>query len=223
MTAHTPDSRVAVWRTTTDEAVYFQTSSDGGKTWSMIAPIPGILPRPWNSPPFDQYSLLRDDRGIVHLLIVTRRAANAEQWAVTHLEWNGKEWGMPTLIFEREGLYPEYPRATLALGNQLHVVWFARTALFSIAPMDVWHSYKTINAPRHTPAPILPTATPVPPTPTVTPSPTPTRFVPPALTAVEPLPVAGMASFVPMLIGVVAGGTAIALALWWRHQTMRRD
>jgi len=223
MTANTPDSRVAVWHTTTDEAVYYQTSSDGGKTWSVIAPIPGILPRLWNSPPFDQYTLVRDDRGIVHLMLITRRAANPDLWAVTHLEWNGKEWGRPEIVFEREGLYPEYPRATIALGNQLHVVWFARSALFSIAPMDVWHSYKTLAMPGYTPAPVLPTATPIPPTPTITPLPTPTRFVPPALTEVEPLPTSGIVSFIPMLIGVVAGGMAIGIALWLRQQAQRRD
>jgi len=223
MSANTPDSRVAVWRTTTDEAVYYQTSNDSGKTWSAFAPIPGILPRLWNSPPFDQYHLVRDARGIVHLLLVTRRATSADLWAVTHLEWNGKEWSRPEIIFEREGLYPEYPRATVALGNQLHVVWFARSALFSIAPMNVWHSYKTLDAPRHTPAPVTPTATPLPPPPTSTPTPAPTRVVPPGMAEVEPLPNTDLTAFIPMVIGVVAGGMTIGVALWLRHQAMRRD
>lgn len=219
-----PESRIAVWRTTTDEAVYYQTSSDSGKTWSTPAPIPGILPRLWNSPPFDQYTLARDDRGVVHLVLVTRRSQNASLWAVTHIEWDGRVWSRPETIFEQDGLYPEYPRIAIALGNQLHVVWFTRTALFTIAPMDVWHSMRTIETQAYTPVPAFPTVTPVPPTPTVRAAPTPTRFAPVrTTTGGESLPTSSSSSAMPLIVGGAGSVFAIIFALYLRHILMRRD
>lgn len=219
-----PESRVAVWRTTTDEAVYYQTSSDNGRTWSAPIPIPGILPRFWNSPPFDQYALARDDRGVVHLVLVTRRPQNANLWAVTHIEWDGKAWGRPETIFEQDGLYPEYPRVAIALGNQLHVVWFTRTALFTIAPMDVWHSMQTIDVQAYTPVPAFPTSTPPLPTPTIRPAPTPTRFAP---LRDQPggasLPTTSNSSAMPLIVGGAGAVFAIIFALYVRHILMRRD
>jgi hypothetical protein len=219
----TIEQRVAVWRTVTDEAVYYQISSDGGQTWSSPTPIPGILPRLWNSPPFDQYTLVRDDGGIVHLVLVTRRPQNEELWAVTHIEWNGQAWGKPETIFERSGLYPEYPRATIALGNQLHVVWFTRAALFTSAPMDVWHSMRMLNFPAYTPAPSVPTVTRVVATPTPRPIYTPTRFATPiAIPASTPTSL-DTGALLPLAIGIGAGTLAIMLGLLVRYLNKQRD
>jgi hypothetical protein len=222
-TAQTAESRIAVWRTTTDEAVYFQSSADGGKTWTSPLPIPGIYPRPWNSPLFDQYTMVRDDRGTVHLLLVTRRNPNAgDQWALSHIEWNGREWGKPEIIFEREGLFPEYPRGTIALGNQLHVVWFTRTSLWTISAMDVWHNMRLINAPGLTPVPAFPTATPIVLTPTLTPVPTPTRLLPVVSPYADPLPSTGITSMIPLMIGVASAFVGIMIAVGLRRNQRRR-
>ncbi len=219
----TKEQRVAVWRTVTDEAVYYQISSDGGQSWSPPTPIPGILPRPWNSPPFDQYTLVQDDEGTIHLILVTRRPQNENVWAVTHIEWNGQGWGTPETIFERSGLYPEYPRATIALGNQLHVVWFTRTALFTSAPMDVWHSMRMLNVPAYTPAPALPTATRVLATPTSRLIYTPTRFATPmAVPSAAPTSL-DTGALLPLMMGVGAGTLAILLGLMVRYLNKPRD
>lgn len=220
-TGRASEQRVAVWRTVTDEAVYYQLSADGGQSWSTPTPIPGILPRPWNSPPFDQYALIRDDAGTVHLVLVTRRPQNENLWAVTHLEWNGQEWSKPETIFERSGLYPEYPRVAIALGNQFHVVWFTRMALFTVSAMDIWHSMRPLALPAYTPVPAFPTATRFVPTPTVRLIQTPTRFATPSPIVAETPVNWNSSSLWPLVAGIVAGTLAITLGLWVRHLNKR--
>jgi hypothetical protein len=131
---------VAVWRST-DDNVYFQQAPGDGKAWSLPAPVPGIAARPWNSPPFDQYALAADDRGLVHLAVVGRLPSRpGSTLPVLHLTWDGHAWSSPDVVFDRPDRYPEYPR--LAAGPRgVHLVWFARTDLWdSAARKEVWYS-----------------------------------------------------------------------------------
>jgi hypothetical protein len=80
--------------------------------------------------------------------------------------------------------YPEWPRAVIGAGNQLHLTWFTRTASdlhdSDHSKYQVWYSVKQLDAPAIAPLPLftpvptaLPqvaTATPVPPTATPLPA-----------------------------------------------------
>ena len=219
-TAATPNSRIGVWRSPVDDNVYYQTSSDAGKTWSAPAPIPGLIARPANSPVFDQYALARDDQGMVHFALVARRSAAPDSpWNVTQIEWDGQSWGKPEIVFERVGAFPEYPRIAIALGNIVHIVWFTRANIWETSNLDVWHSYRAVP-PLNTPAPIM-LATPAPILPTATPTlaPTPTRAPMPiaANSANDALPSLSTTAMFPLIAGVSAPLLVILLALVMRR------
>jgi hypothetical protein len=208
-----------VWRSSSDDYVYYQTSADNGKTWNNPTPIPGIFARPWNSPPNDQYALARDDSGILHLVMVARRSSNASNWVVAHLKWNGSEWSNPEIIFDRDGLYPEYPRIAVALGHQIHAVWFTRTDVWSGGTIDVWHSYKTEGS-LFTPVPSFPTPTVVnlTPTPLISPIPTRTPLPKPQFNTNDLPPTSNLGSMLPLVAGVGAAFVSIAIALIIRRK-----
>lgn len=222
-----PLGRVAVWRgaaTAQEDNVYYQISSDSGRSWSSPNPIPGVVARPWDSPLFDQYAMTIDGYNIVHLILVARPTPSSTKWVVENVEWNGKEWSRPEIIFDREGFYPEYPRVTMALGNQLHVVWFTRPSPFGQNPLDIWHTYKTLGT-LDTPLAQFLTRTAIP---------SPTRLALATATAVptpDPqfakteLPANSTAvSILPAGVGVAAAVLAFVLALvirQWRFHSRR--
>ncbi len=214
--AAAPNSRVAVWRSTADDNVYYQTSADNGKTWSGLATIPGLVARPANSPVFDQYALARDDTGVVHFALVARRSTSADSpWNITHIEWDGKAWGKPEIVFERAGLYPEYPSLAIALGNQVHVVWFTRVDIWQTSNLDVWHSFRA-SPPLYTPVAALSTPIPNTPTPTPTTIPLATRQPLPTLAASangdNTLPSLSTTAMFPLIAGVSATVLVVLLA-----------
>jgi hypothetical protein len=213
------ESRVAVWRSSIDDNVYYQISSNNGKSWSVPSSIPGILARPWNSPPFDQYAMARDDRGIVHLVLVGRHSAGDIGWILIHVEWNGNEWSRPEVILDRSGAYPEYPRIAIALGGQLHVVWFNRSDVWSEGTKSVWYSYKTVSA-LNTPIVAFPTPTVnfVTPTLALVASPTKT-LTKPQFTTVDSPPTSAFDSVLPLVMGIGATLLSIAVALVIRRWT----
>ena len=217
-------SRIAVWRaapTIPDDNVYFQSSSDGGKTWSAPNPIPGITARPWNSPLFDQYAMAQDKNGIMHLVLVGRPSPVASKWIVEQVEWNGVEWNHPEVIFDRDGSYPEYPRVAFALGNQMHVVWFTRPDPFGQAPLDIWHSYKTFGT-LDKPFTSFPTPTLPPPTPTIAETRSTLTPVPKPVFSTAETPTATSAgTMLPAFAGVGAAVIGFVLALVVHRRRMR--
>jgi hypothetical protein len=210
----TPDSRIAVWRSSVDDNVYYQVSADSAATWSTPSPIPGIVARPWNSSPFDQYAMVRDDKGIVHLALVTRRGPGTDtQWTLSYLQWRGKDWTKPEILFERAGAFPEYPRMAIALGNQVHVVWFTRSDIFKGGSMDVWHTFKE-EGPLYTPVPGFVAATAVKPTALPAPQPTATATPLPRLPATaDQVPVDVPPSIWPIAAGLGAAVFSILLGV----------
>jgi hypothetical protein len=179
---------LAVFRGVENDRVYFQRSLDGGATWNEAAEIPAVLARDLNDNNLDAYSLSTDGAGNIHLLMVGFLASEYDPFEPTnpsllHLTWNGTQWSAPEVVV-RDEFYPEYPRAAIFAGDQLHVVWFTRSLqdLFQSerARYRVWHSSKQLNAPSteslplFTPVPTaMPTQTPTPPLPTPTPTPLP--------------------------------------------------
>lgn len=84
------------------------------------------------------------------------------QLSLLHLVWNGVTWSKPEIIAEYEGDVPEWPRISVGLGNQLHVVWFVRAERDiwkGGGDYTVWYSKKVVNAPSYSPA-VLPTVNP---------------------------------------------------------------
>ncbi len=161
------DGVMGVWRTTSRDEIFYSWSTDGGDTWSVPQPIPGIYARPWQETRFDSYDLATDSAGTIHLALVGRRTLEKKDTQVYHLSWNGRNWSEPHLIFGGEG-WPEYPRIITGQGNRLHLVWFLRERLETPGSFyQIWYSGATTTAP---PLPLPPTPTS---TPTSTPTPTP--------------------------------------------------
>jgi hypothetical protein len=227
VTSAMPGTKIAVWRAAldSDNNVYYQIYSEQTKNWSNPLPIPNVATRPWNSPPFDQYAMIRDDKGWVHLALVGRLNAETSRLAVIYLVWNGKQWSAPEVIFEQEGFYPEYPRMTIALGNQIHVVWFTRTNLWTQGTTDVWHSFKTMGT-LYTPVPSFPTETinKIPSTPTTVtllPNATPTHV--PIYTMNQQPMSSEMGAMIPLATGIGATIVSFALALVARRVSSFRN
>jgi len=168
-----------VWRTTSQDEIFYQWSTDSGQSWEPPSAIPRVFARPWTIP-FDMYDMATDSAGHIHLLVVGRQYLDDKAvLGVYHLVWDGTGWSTPTRIFASVGLFPEYPKIVVHEGNQLHTAWFVREENVWDQDMnrEVWYSSSQstaspqILAPLPTPTPVPPTATPSP-VPTVTPYPT---------------------------------------------------
>jgi hypothetical protein len=172
-----------VWRSVDKNSPYFSWSSDAGKTWTPAAEIPGIFTRGWEWTRFDAYDLVADSAGNMHFIMVGRKTireglgGEGESDGLYHLTWDGEGWSEPERIFAASNTaHPEYPKATIGLGNQLHVVWFVRDQEFTEnAKFKIWYSRRRLAVPG---LPIPPTPSPTP-THTLTPTPQPTATATP--------------------------------------------
>ena len=99
-----------VWRTNdvSYPGVYFMWSQDYGKTWSSPQTIPNFFAKRV-SDRFDVYDMAADSDGHIHLLAVGYLSAsslansgdeNAVPPSLYHLEWDGKVWKKPTLLYK---------------------------------------------------------------------------------------------------------------------------
>jgi len=166
-----------VWRNTAYWEIFYQWSTDYGKTWATPGIIPGVFARFWTSP-FDLYDMTADSAGHTHLLIT---GSQSPRWdaplGVYHLVWDGNAWSDPVQVYSGPG-DPEYPRLVISEGNHLHAVWGVRDEEGrTLAHYDVWYSESYSAAPSQTPVPLTPMATSMPgptATPTLVPSPYPT-------------------------------------------------
>jgi hypothetical protein len=178
------DSVLVVWRAVEERNIYYQTSLDSGASWSAPTLMPGIFSRPAGQTNWDAYDMATDSAGHVHLVVVgTLSLDHNAPIGLYHLEWDGRSWSSPQLIFGSIDARPEWPRIAVSGGNHLHAVWFTRDLEHLEHPNDeadykVWYSTCQLSAPSVTPVPtptLFPTVTPAPestPTPTATPYPT---------------------------------------------------
>lgn len=118
---------MAVWRSSQrDSAIYYQMSVDRGATWSEPEPIPILISRKGGETPLDDYELLTDHTGIVHLFAVATTATINES-SLFHVEYRQGQWRAPTVIFPgTENERPEWPKADVGPQNDLHLTWFTR-------------------------------------------------------------------------------------------------
>jgi hypothetical protein len=125
-----------VFREPRTDRILYRASNDGA-SWSGAAAIPGIglgLPRP-----HDVYDMATDNAGNVHLVVVANRSATGSM-ALLHLEWDGRQWGPPSVIAGSPH-FPEYPRLAIGEGNRLHVVWFdGDRASIDREATGIWYS-----------------------------------------------------------------------------------
>jgi hypothetical protein len=168
---------LVVWLALPENTVYYQVSTNKGRTWSEAEPFPGMRGgfAAYNAR-LDHYSMARDSGGNLHLVLVGRVSEPRQALDLLHLTWNGRSWSEPEVITTYLGDAPEWPRVAVANGNELHVTWFLRDEehIFDSDRGDyyVWYANRTISAPR-VEAAVFPTPTPVPPV-----IPTPTMAVP---------------------------------------------
>lgn len=146
---------IVVYRSAYDTQIYFQTSPDGGDTWTVAQQIPHVLARDPIDRGLDSLSMATDSAGRVHLVIVgfpTQSVAAIPM--LLHLSWDGQAWSPPEVISATLNR-PMWPRIAVARGNQLHVVWFTYTDASGWGDRRAWHSMKTLDAPELAPATLL--------------------------------------------------------------------
>lgn len=157
---------IAVWWAIPDDIIYYQTSSDQGRTWSRPNAIPGIAGI-WSifQSRLDNYTLATDSAGHVHLVFAGRRTSVEEKVSLMHLEWGGSSWSSLDTIATYDGDVPEWPRIAIGNGNQLHVTWFVRDEANLFNPdttnYRVWYARGQSAAPYVAPV-AVPIPTPVP-------------------------------------------------------------
>ncbi len=159
-------SLVAAWWQMPEDLIYYRTSSDGGRTWNnqrTIGSLWGVgrLSRTRQ----DSMSMVTDGSGAVHLLMVGRLGSDDDSLALLHLSYMGGAWSYPRSIANYVTDLPEWPRAAVALGNQLRVVWHLRpNALIpnpDETPWEVWESHQTLPIAALPAASVMPAAAPV--------------------------------------------------------------
>lgn len=169
-----PSGRLIVaWLGIPEDVVYFQTSSNQGRTWTTPNPIPNLMGG-WSlyQGRLDGYDMAADSAGDLHLVLVGRREAEQAVLEVLHAKWDGTVWSQPEPIATYEEDVPEWPRIDVALGNQLHVVWFVRDREHvwdsANGEYSIWYSRGESEAPSLNPKTLMQSALP-----TVEPSTTP--------------------------------------------------
>ena len=156
---------VAAWLDVPADVMAYRLSKDGGLTWSDAGAIPGAFGA-WTvyQGRTDGYSMVKDGAGTVHLLAVGRKSASEQSLSVLHTAWDGTAWSSPEAVVTLTGDVPEWPRAAIGLGNELHLVWFVRDqAHIWGGPGDfryrIWYAQKPLDLPRSEPI-VFPTLTP---------------------------------------------------------------
>ena len=171
MTELRDGSLMMVWRYSSnfDRSIYYQMSSDLGKTWTSPTAIPGIFARDVTQSSLDHYVLLTDRLGIVHLLAVGQTSLdvnrNDQLYDITYVP-SSKYWTIPQRIFYSADSRPEWPEAVVGPANDIHVTWFNRGVVAgsscNTCILKVFYSYLPGNMVAEPTRAFSPTQTPLP-------------------------------------------------------------
>ena len=151
-----------------DRNIYYQISSDLGKTWTDRVAVPGIFTRIASTSTLDHYELITDRLGIVHLFAVGQNnldiRRNDQLYDITFVP-SSNFWSEPQRIFYSAEERPEWPEAVVGPANDIHLIWFNRGAIPGVncntCILKVYYSYLAGNiAPEPTRA-FKPTPTPL--------------------------------------------------------------
>jgi hypothetical protein len=157
---------VAAWLGLPEDQIVYRTSDDGGLTWAESQAIPtafgGWMVYQGRT---DGYSMVTDGAGVVHLLAVGRTSPLQTSLSLLHLTWDGAAWSAPEIVVAMTGDVPEWPRAAVGLGNELHVVWFVRDQAHiwggeGAFRYQVWYANRPLGLPGQKPV-VFPTLTPL--------------------------------------------------------------
>jgi hypothetical protein len=149
---------VLAYRADSIDQLFFHVSTDGGATWTGEQRIPEAIARPYESKhTFDKLDLAVDGDGRIILAYVGRKSTETTDLSVMITTFYGSGWTSPIAIATPGG-FPEYPRITVALGNQIQVAFFVRDQEFALGHYVMWsvsgHSdAKAIPATQPVPAP----------------------------------------------------------------------
>lgn len=162
-------------------SVFYQTSLDGGQSWSAPGLVTDVLSPGLDPTAERRFALAADGAGTIHLLLVGRMAGGSgDGLQLIHLSWDGVSWSAPTFLASG-GAQPRSPRLVAERGNVLHAAWSTTDLDADMVPWQtVWYSSLPIAAPE---LPPQPTFTPQPivlPTPSPTTAPIPTATLLPA-------------------------------------------
>lgn len=224
-------SLMVVWRASNqaDRNIYYQLSSDVGKTWTDPTPIPGIIARSVNRTSLDRYELLTDRLGIVHLFAVgdidIKSTTTEKLYDITYVP-SSNYWVEPQRVYFSTESRPEAPHAVVGPSNDIHLVWFNRKIIpgsdCNTCDLKVYYSYLPGNMSAEPTQAFKPTPTPQP-TATVfvnyvpTPTPLPTlQGVEPTLTVTTIDNYATQTFLSGMFISALFCG-AVVLLLRWRR------
>lgn len=181
------DVTLLVYRSTVADQLIYRLSDDLGATWSDEADVPYAVARPYpGDHNFDKLSLAFDGDGSLLLAYVGGNAEAPRELSVFVISYSGGEWSQPEAVASPEG-YPEYPRMSIALGNQIHIIYFVRDDPFDTQRSAIWvvsgqSDAQPLAASAIAPA-TAPVPTPVPATPLIQ-----LATVPTQIPAPDPIP-----------------------------------
>jgi len=118
---------VVAWLSLPEDRIYYQISSDQGRSWSMPQPIPGVWAG-WSiyNARLDDYDIATDQEGDMHLTFVGRTAEDQTSLDVVEISWDGSSWLEPMVVARYEGSVPEWPRMAIGEDGSIHLTWFVR-------------------------------------------------------------------------------------------------
>lgn len=149
------ETTLLVYRSTIRDILLYRTSQDGGRTWSVERAIPDAVARPFLSEHhFDKLGLTIDAEGRFILAYVGTGGTTASGLSVMVATFKDDSWTRPVVVAAHDG-YPEYPRITVASGNQVSIVYFVRDELYGDeSPVTIWAVSGLSSAPERAPAAI---------------------------------------------------------------------
>jgi len=211
---------LAIYTSATSGSVLFQSSNDGGRTWSPPRLVPEVTSPAGSAASERRLSLAADGAGRMHMLVVgvvgTTGDNEPQLW---HLTWDGLNWSAPESL-TGPGAAPQSPGLVVERGNRLHAVWMTtETDGDQGARQTIWYTSAPVAAPEVAPPPtftpiprILPTPTPIPtPVPTPTPLPDESRSQP----AIEGPPRWEGESLEILFIAMAPVLLIVAIVAWW--------
>lgn len=150
------------------DVIYYHISKDAGQTWSA----PNVLQGFWGTwsildSRLDGYSMATDSAGHVHLVAAGRISSDQKTIGVYHHTWDGANWSQPYTVQSPGNYTLIWPRITVALGNQLHIVWSMNLderlqgETGDVPGLQIYYSTAVADAPALAPV-AYPTPTPAP-------------------------------------------------------------
>ena len=202
---------VLVYRSTRIDVLLYRLSHDGGRSWTDAAAIPQASARPYTDKHnFDKLSLAFDGDGRLWLAYVGTDASAPNGLSVMVASFADDAWEAPAVIASPVG-FPEYPRLSVALGNQLNIAYFVRDKEFDVGHYTLWWSSASTGGKGHAAETVQPAQPQV----MVQPTPATIQLAPfPAIPAApSQLPTGTQAGARPQSLGAAPIHRAVAMTL----------